>query len=81
MVVELPIVRSEIPGWVGLHCDDVEMARWLLRAIAMENVSVRREGAVLYLPAAPGYCLDKEIKNVITVVAKTYHYWCEHRYD
>jgi sirohydrochlorin cobaltochelatase len=47
----------------------------------MENVSVRREGPVLYLPAAPSYRLDKEIKNVITVVAKTYHYWCEHRYD
>jgi len=63
---------------VALQCDDAAMARWLLRAIAEENVSVRREGAVLFLPAAPGFRLDREIKNVVTVVAKTSHYWAEH---
>jgi len=31
------------------------------------------------LPAGPAFRLDKEIKNVITVVAKTHHYWTEHR--
>ena len=79
LVTELPTVRAAVPGWVGLRCDDDEMARWLLRAIAVENVSVRREGAMLFLPAAPTFRLDKEIKNVVTVVAKTYHYWMEHR--
>ena len=79
LVTELPLVRGASPGWVGLQCDDAAMARWLLRAIAEENVSVRREGAVLFLPAAPGFRLDIEIKNVITVVAKTSHYWAEHR--
>jgi sirohydrochlorin cobaltochelatase len=33
---------------------------------------------VLFLPAAPSFTLDKEIKNVVTVVAKTHHYWTEH---
>jgi hypothetical protein len=54
------------------------MAAWLLRAIVMENVEARRDGRALDLPAAPGFRLDKEIKNVITVTAKTCHYWMGH---
>ena len=54
------------------------MALWLLRAIIVENVMVRREGTVLWFPAGPDYRLEREIKNVITVVAKTNHYWQEH---
>jgi len=44
----------------------------------MENVSSRCAGAVLDLPAAPHFRLEKEIKNVITVIAKTSHYWLGH---
>src|SRR5258706_16232095 len=29
LVTELPIVRSEKLGWVGLQCDNEEMALWL----------------------------------------------------
>ncbi len=78
LVTGLPIVRTESPGWVGVQCDDEQMAIWLLRAITVENVSVRREGDVLFLPACPDFQLEKEIKNVITVLAKTHHYWSEH---
>jgi hypothetical protein len=78
LVTGLPTVRSEKLGWVGLKCEDEEMALWILRAIVVENVCVRREDNVLYLPAGPAFRLDKEIKNVITVVAKTHHYWTEH---
>ncbi len=78
LVTGLPAVRSEKPGWVGLHCSDEEMALWLLRAIVVENVCVRREGTILFLPAGPAFSMEKEIKNVITVVAKTHHYWKEH---
>jgi cation diffusion facilitator family transporter len=78
MVTGLPVVRSQHPGWIGLECDSEDMALWLLRAIVVENVSVRREGVVLYFPAGPSFRLEKEIKNVITVVAKTTHYWKEH---
>lgn len=80
LVTGLTTVRSERAGWVGLKCDDEEMALWLLRAIIVENVCVRREGSVLFLPAGPAFSLEKEIKNVITVVAKTHHYWTEHCY-
>lgn len=79
LVTALDLVPSPIPGWVGLRCADEEMARWLLLAIEVENVSVRRNGATIYLPAGPNFALEKEIKNVITVVAKTYHYCTEHR--
>ncbi len=81
LITGLPTVRSDKLGWVGLQCKDEEMALWILRAIVVENVCVRREGNVLYLPAGPAFRLDKEIKNVITVVAKTHHYWTEHILD
>jgi len=65
-------------GWVRLQCANDTMAEWMLRAIVMENVSARGVGSQLELPAGPGYRLEKEIKNVITVVAKTAHYWQDH---
>lgn len=74
----LPTRESESIGWVGVCCHDEEMAAWMLRAIIAENILVRREGSVIYLPAAPGFRIDKEIKNVITAVAKTTHYWLGH---
>ncbi len=69
---------SATPGWIGVACHSAEMAIWLLRAIVVENVSVRREGNVLFLPAGPAFRLEAEIKNVITALAKTHHYWQEH---
>lgn len=78
MVADLPVVPSAAPGWIGLRCHDEAMALWLLRAIVVENVCVRREDETLYLPVGPDYKLEDEIKNIITVVAKTYHYWTEH---
>lgn len=55
-----------------------DVALWLLRAIVVENVTVRREDDVLWFPAGPDFRLHWEIENVITVVAKTMHYWQEH---
>jgi cation diffusion facilitator family transporter len=78
MVTGLEVVRSETLGWIGLQCDSEDMALWLLRAIVVENISVRREDTVLYFPAGADFRLEKEIKNVVTVVAKTTHYWQEH---
>lgn len=78
LVTGLPTKRSETPGWIGLVCEDEEMALWLLRAIVVENVTVRREDTVLWFPAGPDFRLEREIKNVVTVIAKTNHYWQEH---
>jgi sirohydrochlorin cobaltochelatase len=78
IVTGLTTVRSESLGWVGVECDDQQMAAWMMRAIIVENVMVRRQGSVIYLPAGPEFQLTKEIKNVITSVAKTVHYWRDH---
>ena len=80
-VTGLPFVRSAAPGWIGMRCASEEMALWILRAIVVENVTVRREDTVLWFPAGPDFRLDKEIKNIVTVVAKTTHYWQEHVAD
>jgi len=79
MVTGLGVVVDGPPGWIGVACVDEEMAIWLMRAIVVENVMVRRERAVLYLPVGPRFTLEGEIKNVVTVVAKTYHYWTQHQ--
>ena len=78
LVSGAPTHRSTSPGWVGMECSDETMAVWLLRAIVVENVSVRREGNVLYFPVGPDFRVAEEIRNIITVVAKTNHYWQEH---
>lgn len=78
MVTELEVLTNTPPGWIGLRCRDEAMSIWLLRAILVENVAARREGSIIFLPAGPHFRLEHEIKNVVTVVAKTHHYWTEH---
>jgi hypothetical protein len=78
MVTDLPADVSPDPGWIRVGCLGAGMAGWLLRAIVMENVAARVDGDLLDLPAAPGFRLEKEIKNVVTVIAKTCHYWSGH---
>jgi hypothetical protein len=78
LATDLPADPSPNPGWVRVTCYGETMSGWLLRAITMENVAVRRDGLAIDLPAAPGFRLEKEIKNVITVIAKTSHYWLGH---
>jgi cation diffusion facilitator family transporter len=78
LVTGLKVIRSDTPGWIGMECHSEEMALWLLRAIVVENVTVRREETALWFPAGPDFRLERETKNVITVIAKTNHYWEEH---
>jgi sirohydrochlorin cobaltochelatase len=78
MVSDLFAKSSPTPGWVRVACFNETMAAWLLRAIVMENVAARCEGSMLDLPAGPHFRLEKEIKNVVTVIAKTCHYWTGH---
>ena len=81
MVADVGAEPSEIPGWVQVECESDGMAAWLVRAIVMENVSAHCEGRNLALPAGPAYRLEKEIKNVVTVIAKTCHYWLDHMWS
>jgi sirohydrochlorin cobaltochelatase len=65
-------------GWLAVRCDSRKMAAWLCASIILENVDARCEDDVLYVPARADYELKNEVKSVITVVAKTHHYWLEH---
>src|SRR5580658_6070826 len=78
MVTGFVAEPSPTPGWVRVDCVNQGAAAWLVRAIVMENISARCERTALDLPAAPSYRLEKEIKNVITAIAKTSHYWLGH---
>jgi sirohydrochlorin cobaltochelatase len=78
MVTGFDAESGRTPGWVRVICESEAMAGWLLRAIVIENVAVQADGPHLELPASPAYRVEKEIKNVVTVIAKTCHYWQEH---
>jgi hypothetical protein len=67
-----------LPGWIAIPCESRAMAVWLATAIALENVEARAEGDRLLLPAGPGFRLQDEVKSIITVTAKTHHYWTLH---
>ncbi len=75
----LSVTDLSQPGWVGFACEDERMAVWVAAAIIVENITARFDGTMVYVPAAPSWRLKAEIKNVITAVAKTCHYWQEHR--
>jgi sirohydrochlorin cobaltochelatase len=66
------------PGWVAVECASPAQASWLAESIIEEHVQARCEGALLLVPAGQHFTLKGEIKNVITAVAKTTHYWSEH---
>ncbi|MEP7190396.1 MAG: hypothetical protein ABI901_14485, partial [Roseiflexaceae bacterium] len=66
------------PGWIAVECRSAGMARWLAESIQAENVAALAEQTQLLLPAGADFTLKGEIKNVITAVAKTTHYWGEH---
>ena len=66
------------PGWLGINCQTKSQACWLAEAILKENVQARHDGALLFVPVGDDFRLKHEIKNVITAVAKTTHYWQAH---
>lgn len=73
----LPTVPAE-PGWLAITCESSRMAAWLCATIILENVDAQVRGETLLVPASARYQLEDEVKSVITVVAKTHHYWLAH---
>jgi sirohydrochlorin cobaltochelatase len=66
------------PGWLAVTCDSPKMAAWLCATIILENVDARVEDTRLLVPAGPDFVLEDQVKSVVTVIAKTHHYWREH---
>jgi sirohydrochlorin cobaltochelatase len=54
------------------------MAAWLCATIILENVEARSDEERLLVPADSSFALEDQVKSVITVVAKTHHYWSAH---
>ncbi len=73
-----PVERDGAIGWIGLVCPDRAAATWMARAILAENVAARSAGTIVFVPAGPAFDLKGEIKNVVTAVAKAWHYWAKH---
>jgi sirohydrochlorin cobaltochelatase len=65
-------------GWVAVTCASRKMAAWLTATIILENVEARCEEERLLLPTQPGLTLTDQVKSLVTVVAKTHHYWQAH---
>jgi hypothetical protein len=63
-------------GWVGLATPDEDAAVWLLRAVLVERVLVRREGATLYLPVGAE---PERASEVVRAVAGARRLWEAHR--
>lgn len=74
-------LKGHAPGWIGVHCAAADEAAWLQFAVTAENVSARRRGSTLQLPAGPTFRAEKEIKNVVVALAKSLHYWDGHLTD
>ena len=66
------------PGWVGLTCDSEEMAAWIIRALAAENLTVRREGSTVYLPVSPSFRVEDEILDMVVAAATVHHFFEDH---
>ena len=71
-------VEPQSPAWIAVSCESRAMAEWLGAAIVLENVTARVEDDRVLLPAGPRFRLEDEVKSIVTVVAKTHHYWAMH---
>ncbi len=65
-------------GWIAIQGENSAHTRWLVDAIKEENVQARADGSLFFVPVGDYFTLKGEIKNVITAVAKTTHYWRDH---
>jgi sirohydrochlorin cobaltochelatase len=66
-------------GWIEVKLHSMHMATWFAEIINLENVECRQKEKYIYLPISHTYTLEKEVKNLVTVLAKAHHYWSQHR--
>jgi sirohydrochlorin cobaltochelatase len=71
----LPILLDEAPGWIGIPCESEEAAVWMLRAIAVEDMLVRRTDTTLYVPVDIRTATEDPIAKTATVVAHAQRLW------
>ncbi len=67
--------------WLRVTCNSRRMAAWLCATIILENVDARVDDHYLFVPGGGGFDLKDQVKSVITVLAKSHHYWQTHLDD
>ena len=65
-------------GWVGFTCDTEAKAIWMVRALAAENLTVRREGMNVLLPMSASFALEDEILDMVLATAHVHHFFEDH---
>lgn len=65
-------------GWIAVECPNEGMSAWIAEQGTQENVTIQQHGRAFWVPCGEHWALKGEIKNVITVVAKTTHYYADH---
>lgn len=65
-------------GWIAVECPMEGMAAWVAEQGVQENVLIRQRGSAFLVPCGENWTTKGEIKNVVTVVAKTTHYFADH---
>ena len=58
-----------------MQCASDEMAVWMLRAVAVEDVLVRREQDVLFVPVSLHEDQQQGVGRVLTAVAQAHRLW------
>jgi hypothetical protein len=66
-------------GYIKVTLKNKNMAKWFSDIINKENVECQVKDADIFLPVNDDFTLEKEIKNVVTVMGKAFHYWSRHR--
>ncbi len=68
-----------MPHTIMVFCRTSEEAIWMVGAMTAEGVGCRRFSELaIELPVRAEWTVEKEVKNVITAVAKCTHYWDQH---
>lgn len=70
--------RPAEAGWIAVECPMEGMAAWVAEQGVQENVLIRQRGSAFLVPCGENWTTKGEIKNVVTVVAKTTHYFADH---
>lgn len=71
----LDVLCDEYIGWLGLDCATEEAAVWLLRAVAVDDVLVRREESRLYVPISIDPSMPDAIERTAAAVANAWRLW------
>ncbi len=66
-------------GYMQVTLNSEHMAKWFCEIINKENVECQVNNKNIFLPVNDDFTLEKEIKNVVTVLGKAFHYWSKHR--